>query len=97
MYQFINTDSRIYTYQWRHNHWETNIVNWEVNLVNPRTFHIPISEPNNWGREEAFANQLCIIQERNDDLGDQSDQYWTATDNASILSTSRSNTLIPEY
>src|SRR5579863_4312736 len=98
MYQFVNTDSQIYTYQWTNNHWETNIINWEVNLVNPRIFHIPVSEPNNWGREEAFSIQLRIIQERNDDLGDQSDQYWSSVDNTLETSpTSCSNTPISEY
>ena len=72
-YQFVNTNSWIYTYQWTNNHWETNIINWEVNLVNPWTFHIPISDPNNFRREEAFEIQLWIVQERNDDLRDQSD------------------------
>ena len=96
-YQFVNTDSQIYTYQWTNNYWKTNIVNWEVNLVNPQTFHIPISEPNNWGREEAFAIQLCIIQERNDDLGDQSDQYWSSVDNTPEMSTSCADTPVSEY
>ena len=78
-YQLVYTDSKEYIWRFADQIWETNIVNQEFDLVNPWTFNLPISEPNNLGREEVYQEHLRILSEITDDLK-PNNSYWAGAD-----------------
>ena len=82
-YQLVNTNSKEYIWRFANQIWETNIVNQEFNLVNPQTFNLPISEPNNLGREEAYQERLRILSKITDDL-EPNNSYWASADSTQI-------------
>ena len=84
-YQLVCTDSKEYIWRFADQIWETNIVNQEFNLVNPWTFNLPISEPNNLGREEAYQECLRILSEITDDL---KPHKWASTAGTQVGTTS---------
>ena len=82
-YQPVCTDSKEYIWRFTDRVWETNIVNQEFDLVNPQTFNLPISKPNNLGREEAYQERLRILSEITNDL-EPNNSYWTSADSTQI-------------
>ena len=86
-FQLVNTDSKEYVWKFADQLWETNIVNQEFDLVNPWTFNLPISEPNNLGREAAYQKHLRILSEITDDL-EPNNSYWASADSTQIGTTS---------
>jgi len=91
--QLVYCHSKEYTYKWTTAVWEVNIINHKQALVNPANFSRPITEPNAFGRETEYQEQLDRILSQLDDFSIDT-QYWnsleTTEDNSSLPNSSPS-------
>ena len=91
--ELVYCHSKEYTYKWNTSVWEVNIINHEQALVNPANFSHPITEPNAFGQEAEYQEQLdCILGQPEDFSIDA--QYWNSLEttkvNSDLLSSSPS-------
>ena len=92
--QFVFTDAKDYTYNWTQQHWNITVNNHEFALINPNLFTLPISEPNNWGRQSQYLDQLDRILSQPQDLS-VSAQYWDSVDSSQNLTEANTPDLLP--
>ena len=78
-FQFIYTDSKSYQYKFTNLIWETTINNFELPLINPHIFTLPIMQPNTQGRETKYQARLEQIQSLLNNIQIQ-DHYWDSID-----------------
>jgi len=90
-FQFIYTDSKSYQYKFANLTWETTINNFELPLINPCLFTLPITQPNTQGRETKYQACLEQIWSLPNNIQIQ-DYYWDSVDSTTQASTPGSNT-----
>ena len=71
--------------------WETTINNFELPLINPHIFTLPITQPNTQGRETEYQARLEHIRSLPNNIQIQ-DHYWDSVDSTTQASTPGSST-----
>jgi len=78
-FQFVYTDSKSYQYKFTNLMWKTTINNFDLPLINPCLFTLPIMQPNTQGREAKYQAYLEHIQSLPNNIQIQ-DHYWDSID-----------------
>ena len=90
-FQFVYTDSKSYQYNFRTLMWETTINNFELPLINPRLYTLPITQPNTQGRDTKYQAHLEQIQSLPNNIQIQ-DHCWDSVKSTTRASTPESDT-----